>query len=194
MKEFNVTGLCIPQKHYMVDVSDKVAQIRKLVDDARYFTIDRARQFGKTTILASLGRSLADDYIVASISFENMSGEIFLNEKSFCAEFMELIQEAVQSVQGNDSTYNWIDKNVSTLSALRRHIIRMCTGKKVVLIIDEVDQASNNQVFLDFLSILRSNFLARESSGRHTFHSVILAGVYDIKSIKLNCKKNTNNY
>ena len=45
MKKFNTTAVCIPTKHYMVDISDKVEQIRKLVDEGKYFTINRARQY-----------------------------------------------------------------------------------------------------------------------------------------------------
>ncbi len=30
MREFNVTGLCIPGKHYMVDISEKVCHIVEL--------------------------------------------------------------------------------------------------------------------------------------------------------------------
>lgn len=48
--------------------------------------------------------------------------------------------------------------------------------------IDEVDNASNNQVFIDFLAQLRKYYLARDR--RPIFHSVILAGVYDIKNLK----------
>lgn len=48
--------------------------------------------------------------------------------------------------------------------------------------IDEVDQASNHKVFIDFLGMLRSKFLNR--STRPTFQSVILAVVYDIKNLK----------
>ncbi|MCI8692942.1 MAG: hypothetical protein HFH91_09430, partial [Lachnospiraceae bacterium] len=47
---------------------------------------------------------------------------------------------------------------------------------------DEVDSASNNQVFLDFLALLRGYYLQREDFP--TFHSVILAGVYDIRNLK----------
>ncbi len=54
--------------------------------------------------------------------------------------------------------------------------------KPVVMIIDEVDSATNNQVFLDFLAQLRGYYLAREDSP--SFQSVILAGVYDVKNIK----------
>ena len=51
------------------------------------------------------------------------------------------------------------------------------------MMIDEVDSATNNQVFLDFLAMLRSYYLEREDLP--IFHSVILAGVYDIKNLKL---------
>ena len=54
--------------------------------------------------------------------------------------------------------------------------------KPVVMLIDEVDSASDHQVFLDFLAQLRAYYLNREESP--TFHSVILAGVYDIKNLK----------
>ena len=52
----------------------------------------------------------------------------------------------------------------------------------VVLMIDEVDSATNNQVFLDFLAQLRGYYINR--SRFVTFKSVILAGVCDIKNLK----------
>ena len=48
--------------------------------------------------------------------------------------------------------------------------------------IDEVDSASNNQVFLDFLAQLRAQYIDRDI--QPAFQSVILAGVYDIKNLK----------
>ena len=45
------------------------------------------------------------------------------------------------------------------------------------------DSASNNQVFIDFLAQLRDYYQEREDVP--IFHSVILAGVYDIKNLKL---------
>ena len=36
------------------------------------------------------------------------------------------------------------------------------SGKPVVMIIDEVDTATNNQIFLDFLAQLRADYLRRE--------------------------------
>jgi hypothetical protein len=61
----------------------------------------------------------------------------------------------------------------------------MCKNKKVVLMIDEVDRTSHNRIFLHFISMLRDKFLSRIEDMDYTFHSVIFAGVYDIKNIKL---------
>lgn len=54
--------------------------------------------------------------------------------------------------------------------------------KPLVFMIDKVDTASNNQVFLDFLAQLRAAYLDRRMTP--AFQSVILAGVYDIRSMK----------
>jgi len=43
MKQFNTTGVCIPSKHYIVDLSERIAEIQKLVDDGKYVTINRGR-------------------------------------------------------------------------------------------------------------------------------------------------------
>ena len=186
MRRFNVTGLCIPEEDYMVDISGKIEQIKELINDRSYFTINRARQYGKTTILAALKRALQDEYIVASISFEGLGSEGFSSSKVFCYEFMELVKAALRfTYAGEEYTKKWLDKKVTTFRMLSNHITTMCKDKKVVLLIDEVDKTSNNQVFLHFLSMLRSKFLARKSGEDYTFHSVILAGVYDIKNIKL---------
>ena len=55
-------------------------------------------------------------------------------------------------------------------------------SRKIVLMIDEVDTASNDQVFVDFLAQLRACYLKRRRIP--VFQSVILAGVYDVRSMK----------
>lgn len=36
-KRFNVTGLCIPQKHYMVNLTGRLVQVKEMVDEGAYF-------------------------------------------------------------------------------------------------------------------------------------------------------------
>ena len=39
MKQFNTTAVCIPSKHYMVDLSGRVKEIKELVDAGKYFEL-----------------------------------------------------------------------------------------------------------------------------------------------------------
>jgi hypothetical protein len=50
-KEFNTTGNCFEQEHYMMDDSRRFASIFDLVERGKYFVINRPRQYGKTTML-----------------------------------------------------------------------------------------------------------------------------------------------
>ena len=123
-KKFCTTGTCIPEKNYMVDLSSRIQVIiNQYIKSGQYFTINRARQYGKTTLLYLLEKELRkQDYLVLSLSFEAA---------------------------------------------------------------DEVDKSSDNQIFLSFLGLLREKYLKCQQGKDVTFHSVILAGVYDIKTLKL---------
>ena len=186
MREFNITGLCMPAEDYMVDISDKLKKIAELVKYRQYFVINRARQYGKTTTLAALERMIKDEYIVVSISFEGLGDESFATSETFCKKFMRLICRALEFSNVPEAyRENWLNETVTDFTDLDFHITRMCEGQKVVLLIDEVDKTCNNRMFLHFLSMLRSKYLSRKAGKDSTFHSVILAGVYDIKNIKL---------
>lgn len=83
MKTFNTTAVCVPSKHYMVDLTERVREIREMVDAGKYFTINRARQYGKTTTLNELKKSLFSDYTVLSLDFQRIGSDTFQNEGSF---------------------------------------------------------------------------------------------------------------
>lgn len=80
--------------------------------------------------------------------------------------------------------YGKNEKKSLVLRSLFGELSNICevADKPLVLMIDEVDSASNNQVFLDFLAQLRARYIDRDIEP--TFKSVILAGVYDIKNLK----------
>ena len=194
MKEFNTTAVCIPSKHYMVDITDKVREIRKMVDAGKYFTINRARQYGKTTTLNALRKALAPEYEVSSLDFQGLGNASFRTEETFCRGFVRLILNKLEYCQIHvpDSIVDRMkifitdQKEDNKLEDLMRLIRRWCSEseKPVVLMIDEVDSASNNQVFLDFLAQLRDGYISRETEDIPAFQSVILAGVTDIKHLR----------
>jgi hypothetical protein len=54
----------------------------------------------------------------------------------------------------------------------------------MVLLIDEVDKSSNNQLFVNFLAMLREKYLAQLEGLDKTFYSIVLVGVHDVKTLK----------
>ena len=193
MKAFNTTAVCVPSKHYMVDLSERVKAIKQMVDAGKYFTINRARQYGKTTTIIALGFALSDQYDVISIDFQDVTTADFENENEFTRGLAQLlcdtrdnieipvpdrIYEQLQNLAGNSEKVK--------LNDLFRLFDRWCreNQKPIVLIIDEVDRATNNQVFLDFLAQLRDGYIGRDTDGTPAFQSVILAGVTDVKHVK----------
>lgn len=193
-KRFNVNGSCNKEKHYMVDLSSRLDEVRRMVDNGDYFVINRARQYGKTTILRALSVCLQDMYRVIFIDFQRMSTEDYADEHTFSTAFGDSVYKFF-SVRGKlaekdiafglEQMKNAMQEKSFRLRGLFDSLNALCKAscKRVVLLIDEVDSAVNNQVFLDFLAQLRSYYLEREEVS--TFHSVILAGVYDIKNMKL---------
>lgn len=183
---FNITGCCNPQEHYMVNLDSRLVQIKKMIDRGQYFCINRGRQYGKTTILGALEKYLENDYIVVSMDFQGLSTENFKTEmtfvKAFTSAFLETLEFSDYQNAFKSAKENLIA--ITDMTDLFRKLFYVFKSieKKFVLIIDEVDQASNNQVFLDFLALLRMNYLKRHK--RITFQSVILAGVHDIRNLR----------
>jgi hypothetical protein len=188
-KKFNDTGLCITGRHYMVDISGKIEQIIRLVEDGEYFAISRPRQFGKTTMLSLLNKqlNLKDDYQTFSISFEGIGDVPFTTEQNFCKAFLRLIARSVRfTVHEIADYFEQASQEVHDFEELSlfisQYVFRL--KKHLVLLIDEIDKSSDNQIFLHFLGMLRSKYLLRGTGQDYTFQSVILAGVHDIKTLK----------
>ena len=201
MKIFNTTAVCTPEDNYMVDLSSKVKEIAGLVDSRKYFSINRARQYGKTTTLIALEKYLSDRYDVISLDFQDITDAVFKNESVFTKGLAQVLCDTRDSIgiPLEDEFYEAFssiakqDEEV-VLNDLFRVFDRWCreNDKGIVLIIDEVDSATNNQVFLDFLGKLRSNYLKRQKRHSYrTFQSVILAGVTDVKHLKGKIREDT---
>ena len=193
-KRFNISGSCNPYEHYMVNIQSRLAQIKQLVDMGQYFTINRGRQYGKTTTLFSLEEYLNSEYIVISLDFQgNMSEAEFENQYEFSVAFVDAIKKTLKRTEyypDLKEQLKEIDRKIDKfgdrfrLVKLFSMLSDFCADapKPIVLMIDEVDQASNNQVFLDFLGQLRYYYLNRNKYA--TFKSVILTGVHDIRNLK----------
>ncbi|MDE7417351.1 MAG: AAA-like domain-containing protein [Lachnospiraceae bacterium] len=192
-RRFNVTGFCNPQRHYMVRLDGRLKKIKEMfVDEGNYFVINRGRQYGKTTTLNALENYLKDDYLVFSLDFQEIETGSFASGTVFSQAFAKKLVTALNYAETDDREL--LQKTLldlkeacptSGLDELFECISKICamSSRPIVLMIDEVDSASNNQVFIDFLAQLRAYYLKRDKMP--IFHSVILAGVYNIKNLKL---------
>jgi len=186
-KRFNITGSCIPSRHYMVDIKEKLDKIEQLIEDEEYFTINRSRQYGKTTTLDMLENRLCNKYLVFNISFESIADIYYESEEAFSDIFLRKIIECMEIQELDDKLVDFW-KNIGAVPSfydLATKVDGFCriSKKEIVLMIDEVDKSSDNKMFLSFLGMLRERYLKRNKY--RTFKSVILAGVYDVKNLKL---------
>ena len=141
-KKFNITGICRPAKHYMADVSGKLAQTLAMVEDGDYFIINRPRQYGKTTTLYTLAELLEKkgDYLVFNTSFEGVGSHFFEEEPVFCRGFIQLLADYARYRAPELS--DWLDehaKQKNNIQELNDFITQLVekAGKEVVLLIDE---------------------------------------------------------
>ena len=188
-KEFNTTGLCVPRLHYMADTSGKISQIiEKYIERGAYFTINCARQYGKTTTLDLLYHRLKETYIVLDISFE-ASDDCFASIYTLALGLSGKIRDALVSNGVSGALLEHWEKPISEalpMDDLGRRITELCRNsrREINLMADEGDNAAVNELFLLFLGLLRTKYLRKAAGRDYTFKSVVLAGVHDIKNLK----------
>jgi hypothetical protein len=194
-KRFNIAGNCDAKRHYMMRNTQMFQQVMQLIEYGDYFTINRPRQYGKTTMLFQVLDYLKEEetYLPIKLDFQGIEEKWHLSEDTFLKMlikelldyFREQPTELKDFVENELSTVNDFNGLSAFITALTKK-----ANKKVVLLIDEVDASSNYEAFLIFLAMLRKKYLARQKTT--TFHSVVLAGVHDIKSLKFKLRNNTD--
>lgn len=175
----------------MVDIHTRLEKIRDMIDRGDYFVINRGRQYGKTTTLNALETFLTPEYLVINLDFQLLSNTDFSTEERFVSAF-------AREMYRNNAFRSFVSKDIVdaikrlkndnksfVLADLFDVFCDICAEaeKPAVLIIDEIDTAANNSVFVDFLGMLRGYYLRRNKIT--IFKSVILAGVRDIRNLKL---------
>lgn len=187
---FNVNGACNPDEHYMVNLDGRLEEIRVMIENGQYFTINKARQYGKTTLLRALAAYLKRDYVVLSLDFQKIESDEYVSGSTFVHAMSREINKKIRrmpdvSAEIKEKLVRLADGSYpnARMAELFDCLSEWCeqSERPVVLIIDEVDTAANNQVFLDFLAQIRAYYLDRYETP--AFQSVILAGVHDIRNI-----------
>ncbi len=122
------------------------------------------------------------------MDFQRISSLSFESEQVFVAAFSEELLSGVKNFPDKikEKFTSFVERRarINSLQALFKVLNLWCekSEKPIVFMIDEVDTATNNQIFLDFLAQLQAGYLDRDETS--VFQSVILAGVYDIRNIR----------
>lgn len=111
-KMFNVNGACKADRHYMVNLTPRLNAIKMMIDAGEYFSINRARQYGKTTTLWALADYLKKEYVVISLDFQRMSSSDFYSESSFTGG---LSREISNKIRHRKDVPDEIKKFISTV-------------------------------------------------------------------------------
>ena len=189
---FNTTGLCNPERHYMVEPFRHLyVNILHLIEDQQYFLIHAPRQTGKTTFLHALAQRLnrEGDYVSVVCSLES-AGYPSISVESANEVFIQSLYRMAgffldkQYLPPDPSTY------ASGNSLFGRYLTDWChtLDKPLVLLLDEVDSLYGD-VLISTLRQLRDGFQSRP---QHFPQSVALVGLRDISEYRL--RPRTDNF
>lgn len=187
---FNTTGLCFPDKHYMVDPLRGIGnQILELIQNEQYFVIHAPRQTGKTTLLHSLTRKLNKEGNCTALVFSiESAGYRSISVEDANKTIINSIQLAAQTFLEEDSmpphTKNYLPANDTFqqyLSDWSRKISR-----PLVLFIDEIDSLYDD-VLISVLRQLRNGFQLRP---KNFPASTALVGLRDVRDYKERVRDN----
>lgn len=132
MRRFNVTTTCVKHLHYMADITKKSDSIINMIEEGYYFTINRARQKGKTTILKYIAKELSDKYLVISASFEGRSS-LFESEEAFAGRIFDVFAEPFDLFEPEKAEkVKSYGVNLRTIDDVGKAISRLCfdSGKE----------------------------------------------------------------
>ena len=191
MRRFWTQGPVNAQEHYVVSRSGEIADYIKRVDEGRYVVLFAPRQTGKTTFFQdALAVLVADsiteqtaDYFPIQLNFDvykNTSVPDFYDNlyHDICEEIEKLFQRRggappealIQLLADTQLT------NPHAMRRFFRHLDRLLTPQKFVLIIDEFDGIPQ-AALSDFLHTLRHIYISGKPRCPHS------VGIIGVKSI-----------
>ena len=121
-KEFNITGSCNPEWHYMVDSAKRFEAVERLIDTGKYFTINRARQYGKTTMLQVISDRLSNQYRLIIFNAKELDEDIFQYVKKLNESNRDIGKPIVLLVDDADEYGNQL-RFISFLGFLRNNYL-----------------------------------------------------------------------
>lgn len=181
---FNVAGPCYKGEHYMVEASERIKGLERLIAMKQYFVIHAARQSGKTTFLKDLTKRLNETgkYYTVYCSLECVQG--FTVVEKGIPQIISCIAKSLESA--NIPNFENFAKEPDYLhisTVLNSELIRYCKtlDKPLIIFFDEADCLSESTL-ISFMRQLRDGYINRDITP--FVHSVALVGMRNIRDYK----------
>ena len=182
-KFFNTAGPCVPGKHYMIDLAERFADVRQLIDTERYFILHAPRQTGKTTAVLQLADqlNLEGQYIALYINVE--AGQPWRDNitelnRTIINEF-RISSKIYLPLKYQPSPACYLDINDEFSGFLANWCLEL--PKPLVLFMDEVDSLIGDGL-LSVLRQLRNGYTRRP---RAFPQALCLIGLRDIRDYRI---------
>lgn len=184
-REFNTFGPVDPRFHYHVNRVAVKAAMRQKIDKGRYFTLNAARQTGKTTLFREVVAELEGEgqHFGLLLDFETMRG--YNRDQFYYWLHQKIVQSWARNHPADKDTLAWLQpltlQEQNSFGQLLRQLEQRL-GKKGVLIIDEFD-AIGAELAEPLLAVFREMYLHRTYPNEHALQSIMLVGVRNIPAL-----------
>ena len=181
-KWFNTAGPCQADIHYMLPATERLPEIKKLIDQRNYFVIHAPRQTGKTTAMLTLAQELTASGAYTSVMVSAEVGSTFPDEPEKAEQVILAAWRDAADFWLPDElkppTYNLNQPPQSIGNFLK--VWSEASSRPLVIFIDEIDSLQN-QTLMTVLRQLRDGFPRRPQGFPQ---SVALVGMRDVRDYK----------
>lgn len=186
MREFNTFGPVNPTYHYHVNRLTVKTEIKQKIKKRRYFTLNAARQTGKTTLFQEVIAELEaeEKYLGLLLNFEDMRSYTLPRFYERLTQLLSAIPWATanhSTTKATQSTSPAVLRDHGDFSDWLQRTIRHINCP-VLLIIDEFD-AISPEIAEPMLAVFRKMYINRHNTNAYSLQSLILVGVKNIPSL-----------
>ncbi len=181
-RRFNVSGMCFPDRHYMLPPLRRLPTVRALIEDQAYFVLHAPRQTGKSTALRTLAAALTEEGRYASLLLSLEMGAAFPDNIGAAEHaILHLLLRTAEEVlppELRPSAWPKAPPGSRLFDALRAY--SEACPRPMVLFLDEIDALSGETL----ISVLRQ---LRNGCGNRPGHfpwSLCLCGMRDVRDYK----------
>ena len=185
MREFNTFGPVNPKLHYHVNRIEVKAAVRQKIEKGRYFTLNAARQTGKTTLFREVIAELEAEghHFGLLLDFETLRGydreEFYYWLKRKLIQFWRATHSRQDPILAKLQAFELKEQN--GFGELLRYLGEQ-SKKRGLLIIDEFD-AIGAELAEPMLAVFREMYLNRDDPTFYALQSIILVGVRNIPAL-----------